>query len=229
MVQKYTQASKVVGHVCCKSCHAPAAGCHLLLPLVRSPVLPLFQQADYPSDPYSAAPASARPPQYPHPIQIEGPFSLAIDDGVQGSRLSHDHSKQYHFCHQSLTLWRNIARDMFRSLCQCVCCEFAFACECCWGGVGSPHATPSTLHRLFLNHPSIICFAPRHLCPWEHLKASKTWLVWFWPDNPHCQALREVGQARNVSPNQLLNCTGPNGVIAVGDFHHLLVENCAAR
>uniref|UniRef100_A0A7S4GDE5 Non-canonical E2 ubiquitin-conjugating enzyme C-terminal domain-containing protein n=1 Tax=Eutreptiella gymnastica TaxID=73025 RepID=A0A7S4GDE5_9EUGL len=51
---------------------------------------------------------------YFNPGQIEGPFSLAIDDGVQGSRLSHDHSKQYHFCHQSLTLWRNIARDMFR-------------------------------------------------------------------------------------------------------------------
>jgi len=52
--------------------------------------------------------------QFFKPDEIEAPFSLAIDEGSYGSRLSHDHAKQYHFCLQSLTLWRNIAFDMFQ-------------------------------------------------------------------------------------------------------------------
>jgi hypothetical protein len=39
---------------------------------------------------------------------------LSISYGSAGARLSHDHSRQYHFVHQSLTLWREITNDMFR-------------------------------------------------------------------------------------------------------------------
>ncbi|KAG8714966.1 hypothetical protein FRC09_017062 [Ceratobasidium sp. 395] len=40
--------------------------------------------------------------------------SLAIRNGRGGARLSHDHSKQYSYVLQSLTLWREILGDMFR-------------------------------------------------------------------------------------------------------------------
>jgi len=40
--------------------------------------------------------------------------SLAIKIGKAGARLSHDHSKQYAYVLQSLTLWREILYDMFR-------------------------------------------------------------------------------------------------------------------
>eukprot|EP01063_Lacrimia_lanifica_P003007 TRINITY_DN11620_c0_g2_i1.p1 TRINITY_DN11620_c0_g2~~TRINITY_DN11620_c0_g2_i1.p1 ORF type:complete len:692 (+),score=257.92 TRINITY_DN11620_c0_g2_i1:78-2153(+) len=39
-------------------------------------------------------------------------ISLTITEGECGSRLSHDHEKQYYFVLQSLTLWRNIITDM---------------------------------------------------------------------------------------------------------------------
>ncbi|EUC59348.1 adenylosuccinate lyase, putative [Rhizoctonia solani AG-3 Rhs1AP] len=39
--------------------------------------------------------------------------SLAIRNGRNGARLSHDHSKQYAYVLQSLTLWREILGDMF--------------------------------------------------------------------------------------------------------------------
>lgn len=39
--------------------------------------------------------------------------SLAIRSGRGGARLSHDHSKQYAYVLQSLTLWREILHDMF--------------------------------------------------------------------------------------------------------------------
>ena len=41
--------------------------------------------------------------------------SLAIsgEDG-SGARLTHSHARQYSFVLQSLTLWREIANDMFR-------------------------------------------------------------------------------------------------------------------
>ncbi|TPX61712.1 hypothetical protein PhCBS80983_g00976 [Powellomyces hirtus] len=41
-------------------------------------------------------------------------FSLAIRSGRGGARLSHDHSKQYSYVLQSLTLWREIMQDMFQ-------------------------------------------------------------------------------------------------------------------
>jgi len=40
--------------------------------------------------------------------------SLAISGGEGGARLTHSHQKQYAFVLQSLTLWREIANDMFR-------------------------------------------------------------------------------------------------------------------
>ncbi|KAF5097800.1 hypothetical protein DV451_003680 [Geotrichum candidum] len=51
--------------------------------------------------------------KYFDPSGIDGEFSLAISYGRRGARLSHDHSKQYHYVHQSLTLWSHIMRDMF--------------------------------------------------------------------------------------------------------------------
>jgi hypothetical protein len=44
----------------------------------------------------------------------ESPFSLAIVGGRAGARLTHNHSMQYHYCLQSLTLWREIAHEMFK-------------------------------------------------------------------------------------------------------------------
>ncbi|KAG3117557.1 UPF0652 protein [Phytophthora idaei] len=43
--------------------------------------------------------------------------SLAIISGNDGARLSHSHSRQYNYVLQSLTLWREIAHDMFRLWC----------------------------------------------------------------------------------------------------------------
>ncbi|KAI0797012.1 hypothetical protein C8Q75DRAFT_743038 [Abortiporus biennis] len=52
--------------------------------------------------------------QYFHPTQAkDGKTSLAIKSGKGGARLSHDHSKQYAYVIQSLTLWREILHDMF--------------------------------------------------------------------------------------------------------------------
>lgn len=46
---------------------------------------------------------------YFHPTQAKDPKnSLAIRSGKEGARLSHDHSKQYAYVIQSLTLWREI-------------------------------------------------------------------------------------------------------------------------
>ncbi|KDQ29697.1 hypothetical protein PLEOSDRAFT_1055696 [Pleurotus ostreatus PC15] len=53
--------------------------------------------------------------QYFHPTQAkDSKTSLAIRSGKGGARLSHDHSKQYAYVLQSLTLWREILHDMFR-------------------------------------------------------------------------------------------------------------------
>ena len=47
--------------------------------------------------------------QYFHPTQPkDNKSSLAIRSGKGGARLSHDHSKQYAYVLQSLTLWREI-------------------------------------------------------------------------------------------------------------------------
>lgn len=40
--------------------------------------------------------------------------SLAIQSGRGGSFLTHDHATQFRFVLQSLTLWRQIQREMFR-------------------------------------------------------------------------------------------------------------------
>eukprot|EP01059_Diplonema_ambulator_P032239 TRINITY_DN623_c1_g3_i1.p1 TRINITY_DN623_c1_g3~~TRINITY_DN623_c1_g3_i1.p1 ORF type:complete len:451 (+),score=83.82 TRINITY_DN623_c1_g3_i1:320-1672(+) len=41
-------------------------------------------------------------------------LALAISSGIDGSRLSHAHSQQYHFVLQSLTLWKNITKYMYK-------------------------------------------------------------------------------------------------------------------
>ncbi|KAF9450676.1 hypothetical protein P691DRAFT_664810 [Macrolepiota fuliginosa MF-IS2] len=52
--------------------------------------------------------------QYFHPTQAKDQKnSLAIRSGRGGARLSHDHSKQFAYVLQSLTLWREILHDMF--------------------------------------------------------------------------------------------------------------------
>ncbi|KAJ7228222.1 hypothetical protein GGX14DRAFT_611770 [Mycena pura] len=52
--------------------------------------------------------------EYFHPTDAKDPkSSLAIRSGKNGARLSHDHSKQYAYVIQSLTLWREILHDMF--------------------------------------------------------------------------------------------------------------------
>ncbi|KAJ3349767.1 hypothetical protein HDU83_000304 [Entophlyctis luteolus] len=48
-----------------------------------------------------------------NPEKPEGPYTLAIQAGRGGARLSHDHKKQYNYVIQSLTLWREILHDMF--------------------------------------------------------------------------------------------------------------------
>lgn len=48
------------------------------------------------------------------PDTYEDGFSLAIVDTEGGSRLTHDHRRQYYFVLQSLSLWREILHDMFR-------------------------------------------------------------------------------------------------------------------
>ncbi|KAJ7724889.1 hypothetical protein B0H16DRAFT_1736464 [Mycena metata] len=52
--------------------------------------------------------------EYFHPTDAKDPkASLAIRSGKNGARLSHDHSKQYAYVIQSLTLWREILHDMW--------------------------------------------------------------------------------------------------------------------
>ncbi|CDO69564.1 hypothetical protein BN946_scf184759.g4 [Trametes cinnabarina] len=52
--------------------------------------------------------------QYFHPTHPgDSKSSLAIKNGKGGARLTHDHSKQYAYVLQSLTLWREILHDMF--------------------------------------------------------------------------------------------------------------------
>ncbi|CAI5700597.1 hypothetical protein KXD40_003650 [Peronospora effusa] len=49
-----------------------------------------------------------------NPDDEDGDSSLAIISGNDGARLSHSHDRQYNYVLQSLTLWREIAHDMFR-------------------------------------------------------------------------------------------------------------------
>jgi hypothetical protein len=41
-------------------------------------------------------------------------YSLAIEEGRDGARLSHDHKRQYTFVLQSMTLWREVLDNMFQ-------------------------------------------------------------------------------------------------------------------
>jgi hypothetical protein len=52
--------------------------------------------------------------QYFHPDSSEDGYSLAIDEGADGCRLTHSHKLQFNYVLQSLTLWRNIIDDLFR-------------------------------------------------------------------------------------------------------------------
>ena len=54
--------------------------------------------------------------QYFHPslLATDLHISLSINEGQEGSRLSHDHHAQYNYVRQSLALWAAIVEDMFR-------------------------------------------------------------------------------------------------------------------
>ncbi|KAL4856725.1 hypothetical protein ACK3TF_002800 [Chlorella vulgaris] len=51
---------------------------------------------------------------YFSPSQFEQGYSLAIQGGSQGARLTHSHERQYTYVIQSLTLWREISHEMFK-------------------------------------------------------------------------------------------------------------------
>jgi hypothetical protein len=48
------------------------------------------------------------------PEAADSVANLTIQEGTSGSRLSHEHAMQYRFVLQSLTLWRNISKNMYR-------------------------------------------------------------------------------------------------------------------
>lgn len=54
---------------------------------------------------------------YFKPDAFEQGLSLAIQGGSQGARLTHSHERQYTYVLQSLTLWREIAHEMFKLWC----------------------------------------------------------------------------------------------------------------
>ena len=45
---------------------------------------------------------------------LDAQYSLSIDTGAQGARLSHSHEQQYNYVMQSLSLWATIVEDTFR-------------------------------------------------------------------------------------------------------------------
>lgn len=51
--------------------------------------------------------------KYFNPSKSESGYSLAIVAGRNGHRLTHTHSTQYAYVHQSLCLWREIVHEMF--------------------------------------------------------------------------------------------------------------------
>jgi len=55
--------------------------------------------------------------EYFNPLNPEQQYSLQIEEGREGARLSHTHQDQYEFVLQSLTLWKNITNDMFKLWC----------------------------------------------------------------------------------------------------------------
>ena len=52
--------------------------------------------------------------QYFSPGSVRPAYSLAIHEGQEGARLTHDHERQFNYVLQSLTLWASIIEDMFR-------------------------------------------------------------------------------------------------------------------
>ena len=52
--------------------------------------------------------------KYFSPTHVDPGYSLAIEEGQEGARLSHSHERQFHYVLQSLTLWAAILEDMFR-------------------------------------------------------------------------------------------------------------------
>ena len=48
------------------------------------------------------------------PSTPEKGYGLGITMGMGGARLSHNHQRQYTYCAQSMTLWREVLNDMFR-------------------------------------------------------------------------------------------------------------------
>ena len=57
--------------------------------------------------------------RYFSPSKMESEYCLAVVSGTDGSRLTHSHERQFHFVLQSLTLWRDIANDMFKLWIHC--------------------------------------------------------------------------------------------------------------
>jgi len=49
-----------------------------------------------------------------HPDRVEEGYSLAIQGGLDGARLTHAHDRQYYYCLQSLTLWKEVTTSMFK-------------------------------------------------------------------------------------------------------------------
>jgi hypothetical protein len=52
--------------------------------------------------------------KYFSPDHFEAGYSLAIEGGRDGARLTHAHDRQYYYCLQSLTLWREVTNEMFK-------------------------------------------------------------------------------------------------------------------
>lgn len=51
--------------------------------------------------------------KYFHPSVVEAEYSLAINEGNNGSRLSHNHEVQYYYVFQTLILWSEIMKNFF--------------------------------------------------------------------------------------------------------------------
>lgn len=51
---------------------------------------------------------------YFQPTPTDPKYTLAIQSGREGARLTHNHQRQYHYVLQSLTLWREISTEMFK-------------------------------------------------------------------------------------------------------------------
>eukprot|EP00913_Durusdinium_trenchii_P034706 g32468.t1 len=79
-------------------------------------VLPRRRKLDRQADTAGGAPIDRTLRDFFDP-EDPGPdpaYSLAIEEGVNGARLSHPHSRQYTFVLQSMTLWREVLDNMFQ-------------------------------------------------------------------------------------------------------------------